>query len=121
MDDFFFNSSNKNTRCPRCGNPNHKADPLSPFPFCDECIICDECGGNKFIDGKLCGKCRGNGFVLIKLSEYESSSDIEYDEETDDFFGSMELDDEEVEMVSLEDLAEEEFAEMDFEEEDEDY
>ena len=120
MDNIFrSNPIQKIKGCSRCGNPKFTADPLSPFPFCEECIICDDCGGLKIVEDRKCVKCNGRGYTLVKNSGYgPGTEDDSYDEESEDFFVDFDLPDDDIELLSLDDLAEEEFAELDFDDED---
>jgi len=55
---------------------------------------------------------------LVSNSGYgPGSEDDLYDEESEDFFVDFDLQDDDIELLSLDDLAEEEFAELDFDEE----
>jgi len=99
--------------CPRCGNAKFIADPLSPFPLCEECAQCDECSGAKIVDRKICEKCHGRGYILknVKVWGPSKGGGHDYDEESDDFFTEVEEGDD-IEMISLDDLADDEFAEF---------
>ena len=118
MDIFESKPSQKLKGCSRCGNPKFTADPFSPFPFCEECVICEECGGLKIVNDRKCKRCNGLGYTLVKNSGYGPGSEEDlYDEEAEEFFIDFDGPEDDIELLSLDDLAEEEFAE--FEEEDE--
>jgi len=111
----FTGETKRKTGCSRCGNPRFKPDPSNPFPYCDECEICADCGGAKIFEGKPCKKCYGRGYVVKNVKTWGPSvgGGYDYDEESDEFFSDDVLLDEDIELISLEDLADEEFAEFD--------
>jgi hypothetical protein len=67
--------------CVRCGNKKHKIGLESPFPLCDECVICPECDGSRrdlnACNRAICEVCRGLGWVLKRdlIPEYEPSGE----------------------------------------------
>lgn len=40
--------------------------PLEPNNQDGHCVTCDQCHGRMFVAGILCGKCNGDGRILIK-------------------------------------------------------
>ncbi len=100
--------------CPRCGNKKFVAKPPALFPYCEECIQCSECGGAKIVERVVCVKCDGRGYTLKNVKAWGPllGGEQTYDEESDDFFVTVEDTDKDIEAITLADLADEEFAEF---------